>query len=159
MTQRIVSLREIRLGCITNCLTDNSRKSSYFSQTNSIFFSKAKYVKKVNVSFTVYSVKQHDTVEYLACQLDSKLSGEALASKILQKVNPKLKFLYRKNRYLTSMLGRLIQRANSATFRLIMFLVSWFKETLKNQNSKSSQQIYSFLLKFTSKISYQSIAF
>ena len=68
MTQRIVSLREITLDCITNCLTDNSRKSSYFSQTNSILFSKAKYLKKVNISFTGYSIKQHDIVEYLACQ-------------------------------------------------------------------------------------------
>ena len=68
MTQRIVSLREITLDCITNCLTDNSRKSSNFSQTNSILFSKAKYLKKVNISFTGYSIKQHDIVEYLACQ-------------------------------------------------------------------------------------------
>ena len=75
MTQRIVSLREIRLGCITNYLTDNSRKSSHFSETNSILFSKAKCLKKVNISFMGYSIKQHDTVEYLACQLDSKLSG------------------------------------------------------------------------------------
>ena len=71
MAQRIVSLREIRLDYITNCLTDNSRKSSYFSQTNSILFSKAKCLKKVNVIFTGYSIKQHDTVEYLTYQLDS----------------------------------------------------------------------------------------
>ena len=91
--------KEIRLGCISNCLTDNSRKSSCFSQTNYILFSKTKCLKKVNISFTGYSIKQHDTVEYLACQLDSKLSGKALASKILQKINRKLKFLYRKSRY------------------------------------------------------------
>ena len=111
MTHHIVSLREIRLGCITYCLTDNSRKYLYFSKTNSILFSKAKSLKKVNISFTGYSIKQHDTVEYLACQLHSKLSGEALASKILQKINPKLKFLYRKSRYVTSMLRRLLSNA------------------------------------------------
>ena len=55
-----------------------------------------------------YSIKQHDTIEDLACKLDSKLSGEALASKILWKVNPKLKFLHRKSRYLTSLLRRLL---------------------------------------------------
>ena len=91
MTQRIVSLRGIRLDYITNSLIDNPRKSY--------------------ISFTGYSIKQHDTVEYLACQLDSKLSGEALASKILRKINPKLKFLYRKSRYLTSMLRRLLSNA------------------------------------------------
>ena len=40
MTQRIVWLRYIRLDCITNFLADTSRKSSYFSQTNSILFFK-----------------------------------------------------------------------------------------------------------------------
>ena len=86
-TQRIVSLRKIRLDCITNYLADNSRKPSYFSQTNSILFSKAKRLREVNIPFTGYSIKQHDTVEYLGCQLDSKLSGETLASKILGKIN------------------------------------------------------------------------
>ena len=28
-------------------------------------------------------LKQHETVEYIGCQLDSKLSGEAMASKVL----------------------------------------------------------------------------
>ena len=111
MTQRIVSLRDIRLGCITNCITDNSRKCSYFSQTNSILFSKVTCLKKVNISFTGYSIKQHDTVEYLACQRHSKLSGEALPSKILPKLNPKLKFLYRKSIYLTSTLRKLLSNA------------------------------------------------
>ena len=64
-------------------------------------FSKAKCLKKVNIPFTDYYIKQDDTVEYFACQLDSKFSGEALASKILWKINPKLKFLYRKSRYPT----------------------------------------------------------
>ena len=111
MTQHIVLLGEIRLDCITNCLTDNSRKSAYFFQTNSIPFSKAKCLKKVNISFKGYFIKQHDTVEYLACQLGSKLSGEALPSKVLRKINPKLKCLYRKSRYLTSTLSRLLPNA------------------------------------------------
>ena len=52
------------------------------------------------ISFTGYSVKQHDTVQYLGCQLDSKLSGKALTSKVLRKINIKLKFLYRESMYL-----------------------------------------------------------
>ena len=63
---------------------------------------------KVDISFADYSNEQHDIVEHLGCQLDSKLSGEALASKMLGKINafiekqiPKLKFFYRKSRYLT----------------------------------------------------------
>ena len=44
--------------------------------------------------------KQHETVEYLGCQLDSKLNGEAMASKALKEVNAKLEFLYRLTKYL-----------------------------------------------------------
>ena len=37
------------------------------------------------ISFAGSSIKQHDKVEYLGCQLGSKLRGEALASKVLGK--------------------------------------------------------------------------
>ena len=39
------------------------------------------------ISFAGYSIKQHDTVEYLGCQLNSKLRGEALAPKVLNTKN------------------------------------------------------------------------
>ena len=53
-------------------------------------------------------LSRHETVEYLGCQLDSKLSGEAMASKVLKKINAKLKFLYRQSRYLTPVYRRLL---------------------------------------------------
>ena len=116
--------------------------------SNFIVFSKAKRLKEINISLASYSIKQHGTLEYLGCQLDSKLSGEALASKIVGKVNGKLNFLYRRNlsKIPNSCVQKTImQRANSTTFRLRMFfMVSSFKEKFKNQTSKSSKQIYSF---------------
>ena len=136
--------------------------SSYFSQTNSILFSKAKCLKKGNVSFTGYSIKQHDLVEYLACQLDSKLSVRHLTDiKNPSENKPQTKISSSKKQIPNFYVEKNItQRANSATFRLRMFfMVSSFKGKFKNQTSKSSKQIYSFLLKFTSKISYQFIAF
>ena len=63
------------------------------------------------ISFAGCSIKQHDTVEYLGCQLDSKLRGEALASKVLRKINAKLKFLYRKSINLTPAFRRLLGNA------------------------------------------------
>ena len=63
------------------------------------------------IFFAGYSIKQHDTVEYLGCQLDSKLSGEVLVSKVLSKINTKLKFLYRKSIYLILSFGRLLCNA------------------------------------------------
>ena len=64
-------------------------------KTKSILFSKTKGWRKIDVSFADYFIKKHKTVEYLSCQLDSKLSWEAMASKVLKKINAKLKFLYR----------------------------------------------------------------
>ena len=45
------------------------------------------------ISYGDYSLKQHNTVEYLGCYLDSNLNGESMARRVLKKINPKLNFL------------------------------------------------------------------
>ena len=80
-------------------------------KTKSILFSKTRGLKEINISFAGHSIKQHETVQYLGCQLDSKLSGEAMASKVLKKINAKLKFLYRQSKYLTPVYRRLLCNA------------------------------------------------
>ena len=81
----------------------DNKLSIHFGEdkAKSILFSKATSLKEINISVAGHSIKQHETAEYLGCQLDSKLSGEATASKVLKKINAKLKFLYRQSRYLT----------------------------------------------------------
>ena len=54
-------------------------------KTKSILFSKTRGLKEINILFAGHSIKQHKTVEYLGCQLDSRLSREAMASKAPQK--------------------------------------------------------------------------
>ena len=71
-------------------------------KTKSILFSKARGLKEISVSFADHSIKQHETVKYLGCQLDSRLSGEAVASNVLKKISVELKFQYRQSRYLAS---------------------------------------------------------
>ena len=46
-------------------------------------------------------IKQYFKVTYLGCLLDETISGESMALKTIQKINQKLKFLYRKNQFLT----------------------------------------------------------
>ena len=67
--------------------------------------------KENYISVAGYFIKQRDVVEYLGCQLDSKLSGEALASKFFRKINVKLKFLFRESIYLIPALRRLLGNA------------------------------------------------
>ena len=47
-------------------------------------------------------IKQHSEVTYLGCVLDETMSGEPMALKVINKISGKLKFLYRKNRLLSS---------------------------------------------------------
>ena len=50
-------------------------------------------------------------VTYLGCVLDETLCGEPMALKALNKINGKLKFLYRKNKFLTPTLRRMLCNA------------------------------------------------
>ena len=45
-------------------------------------------------------IRQYSKVAYLVCELDESLSGEAMALKVINKINDRLEFLYRKNRHL-----------------------------------------------------------
>ena len=87
-----VSNKEFSLLC--QWFVDN-KLSIHFGEdkTKSILFSRTKSLKEINISFTGHSIKQHETVEYLGFQLDSKLSGEAMASKVLKRINTRLKLL------------------------------------------------------------------
>ena len=83
-------------------------------KTKSILFapkSKAKNADSLNVTYHEVSIKQHREVKYLGCILDQCLSGEPMAMQVIGKINNRLKFLYRKNRFLTPDLRRLLCNA------------------------------------------------
>ena len=56
-------------------------------------------------------IKQYAKVTYLGCLLDKRMSGESMALKTIKKINQKLKFLYRKNQFLTPELQQLLCNA------------------------------------------------
>ena len=66
---------------------------------------------KVSISYGDYSLKQHNTVEYLGCYLDSNLNGESMARRVLKKINTKLNFLWRQSNYWNYSLRRLLCNA------------------------------------------------
>ena len=99
------------------------------------------------------------TVEYLGCQLDSKWNSEALASNVLRKINAKLKFVYQKSIHLIPAFRRLLCNVLIQPHLCMFFMASPFGEKFKDQTSKNSKQIYLFLPKFTSEISYRYIAY
>ena len=56
-------------------------------------------------------MKQYHTVIYLGCALDENLSGETMTLKVISKINCRSRFLYRKNRFSSQPLRRLLCNA------------------------------------------------
>ena len=65
-------------------------------------------VNSLEIKYGEIHIKQHHTVTYLGCLLDETLSGESMALKVINKINSRLRFLYRKNRFLSPPLRRLL---------------------------------------------------
>ena len=71
---------------LCKCFIDNKLSIDFGEdKAKSILFSKTRGLREINTSFAGYSIKQHEIEEYLGCQLDSKLSGKGMASKVLKK--------------------------------------------------------------------------
>ena len=78
-------------------------------KTKSILFSTKNRKRKIgtlDIQYGNIKIKQYSKVAYLDCEFDESLSGEAMVL-----MNSRLKFLYRKNRYLTLYLKRLLCNA------------------------------------------------
>ena len=94
----------------------DNRLSIHFGEdkTKSILFAskrKIKRVPKLNIKYNNRQIKQHSKVTYLGCILDETMSGESMALKVISKINSRLKFPHRKNKFLTPALRRLLCNA------------------------------------------------
>ena len=72
---------------------------------------RSKNVSQLNIRYNHINIKQHSQVTYIGCVLDERMSCEPMALKVINKINGKLKFLYRKKRYLTKELRRMLCNA------------------------------------------------
>ena len=94
----------------------DNKLSIHFGEdkTKSIPFAskrRAKNIRQLNIKYKDINIKQHSEVTYLGCVLDETMSGEPMALKVINKINDKLKFLYRKNRFLSPELQRMLCNA------------------------------------------------
>ena len=83
---------------ICDWFVDN-KLSIHFGEdkTKSILFSsknKAKQADPLNIHYNDIKIKQYSKVTYLGCILDETLSGESMATHVINKINSRLKFLY-----------------------------------------------------------------
>ena len=100
---------------ICDWFVDN-KLSIHFGEdkTKSILFAserKIKKLQKLEITYNNIRIKQHSQVTYLGCILEETMSGESMAHKVISQVNARLKFLHRKNKYLTPNLRRLLCNA------------------------------------------------
>ena len=86
---------------ICDWFVDN-KLSIHFGEdkTKSILFCTKDRKRKTGTLYIQYGdvrIKQYSKVTYLGCELDKSLSGGAKALKVINKINVRIKFLYRKN--------------------------------------------------------------
>ena len=62
----------------------------------------------LDIRYGTIQIKQYHTVTYLVYALGENLSGETMALKVIRKINCRLRFLYRKNRFSSKSLRRLL---------------------------------------------------
>ena len=91
----------------------DNRLSVHFGEdkTKSILFSpkhRSKSIGQIDISYKDVKIKQYSKLTYLRCVLVECLTGESMAMHVLTKVTSKLKSLYRKNRFLSKDLRRLL---------------------------------------------------
>ena len=94
----------------------DNKLSIHFGEdkTKSILFASKRKIKKLQKLEILYNnirIKQHPRVTYLGCILEEAMSRESMANKVISKVNARLKFLHRKNKYLTPNICRLFCNA------------------------------------------------
>ena len=110
---------EIKLNEDFNTLCDwfvDNKLSIHFGEdkTKSIIFGsqpKLANLRDLDIRRGDIKIKQYNQATYLGCILDNKLSGESMAIQALGKINGRLKFLYRKQKFLTNGLKRLLCNA------------------------------------------------
>ena len=120
-------------------------------KTKCILFASKNKVKKanpLNIKYKDIIIKQHSKVKYLGCILDESLNGESMCLHVLNKLNSKLKFLYRKNKFLTPSLRRLLCNALIQP-HFDFACTSWFpnlNQSLKKKLQTSQNKCIRFCL-------------
>ena len=94
----------------------DNKLSIHFGEdkTKCILFANKRRINKVgkmNINYRNLQIKQFTKITYLGGLLDQTMSGDAMALNAIQKINNRIKFLYRKSNFLTPKLRRLLCNA------------------------------------------------
>ena len=87
---------------ISDWFMDNKLSIHFWEdKTKSILFSTKNRKRKIatlDIQYGDVKIKQYSKVTYLGCELEESLPEEAMALKVINKINDRLEFLHRKNK-------------------------------------------------------------
>ena len=134
----------------------DNRLSVHFGEdkTKSILFSpkhRSKSIGQIDISYKDIKIKQYSKVTYLGCVLDECLTGESMAMQVCTKVTSKLKFLYRKSRFLSKDLRRLLCNTPIQS-HFDYTCVAWYPNLNKKYKIKLHISTYSWTTLSTSEL-------
>lgn len=147
----VENLLQTELQIVSEWLIDN-KLSLHLGKTESILFgSKPRLRSRSNLKIECKgsAIEPKDKVKYLGAILEQTLTGESMVNSILQKANARLKFLYRKQKFLNLHTKKL----------LVMSLIQchfdyacsfWYmglSKLLKNRLQVTQNKIIRFVLK------------
>ena len=116
-------------------------------KTECIIFGSKRKLRKIN-NFSVecngHTIKAQRSVKYLGLTLDDQLTGEAIVNSIVQKVNGRLKFLYRQCNFSEEKLRKSICSA-LIQCHIDYACSSWYSGL--NKSNQISNQINLFSIK------------
>ena len=108
------------------------------NKTKSILFAskqREKDIRQSNIKYKDINIKQHSEVTYLGWVLDEMMSGEPIALKRINKINDKLKFLYRKNIFLSPEPRRILCNALIQPY-FDYACLAWYPNLTKKKKKK-----------------------
>ena len=82
------------------------RQNLFFLQVN-----RAKNIHQLDIKYKDINIKQNSEISYLGCVIDKTMLGEPMPLKVINKINGKLELLYRKSRFLSPELRRMLCNA------------------------------------------------
>ena len=109
---------------------------------------------KLNISYKNVIIKQFSKINYLGGILDQTMSGDTMALNVIRKVNSRLKFLYRKNAFLTPNLRRLL--CNALIQPNFDYVCSAWYPNLAQNLKKRLQSSQNKCIRFCLKLDYRS---
>ena len=128
------------------CLVFQSKNVKHIEKQLNEDLIKIKRLQKLEIIYNNIQIKQYSGVAYLGYIFEESVSGESMANKVINKVNARLRFLHRKNEYLTPNLRRLLCYALIQS-HFDYACSAWYPNFSKKltNNSNSAKQMHSFL--------------